>query len=191
MIYVVRHGETDWNVEGRIQGQSETFLTPKGIKQAEELRDTLKGIAFDLAICSPLARAKDTCKIILGGDDLKVKYDSRLMERDFGEMTGVVDKFMSFWDSGKPREAKGLETIGEMEERIFPLMQEIVSEYSDKNVLIVAHQGPLFIIENFFGYAPADGNYMSHRLQGCGYRIYDPETKEKKEYGTSNTGLSG
>ena len=184
MIYVVRHGETDWNIEGRIQGQHETFLTPNGIKQAEGLHKLLKHIKFDAVFCSPLARAKDTCRIILGGHDESVVYDNALLERDFGEMVGKVDDFMSFWHLGKPRVAKGVESIKEMEQRIFPLMEKLVKEYHDKKVLLVCHQGPLFIMENFFGNASKDGDYKPLQVHGCGYRVYDGKTKQRiKESG--------
>ena len=172
MIYVVRHGETDWNVEGRIQGQSETYLTEKGVEQAKQLHEQLKHISFDAVFSSPLARAKDTCKIILGGNDKNVIYEDCLMERDFGEMVGKLDNFMSFWNLKKPRYAKGVESIDDMEKRIFPFLKKLMTEYKNKKVLVVAHQGPLFIIENFFGNAPKDGDYMPLRLQCCGYRVY-------------------
>lgn len=191
MIYAVRHGETDWNVEGRIQGQSETYLTPKGVKQAETLRNQLKDIRFDAVFCSPLARAKDTCKIILNGNDSEVQYEPFLMERDFGEMVGKIDNFMSFWDLRKSRTAKGVESIEEMKKRIFPFMQKVISQFKGKNVLLVCHQGPLFIMESFFGYEPKDGDYMPLRLHGCGYRVYDETTGKRTEYGTNDTGQSG
>ena len=189
MIYVVRHGKTDWNVAGRIQGQTETYLTNEGVQQARDLQKELAHIQFDVAFCSPLARAKDTCKIILDGKDMVIKFENCLMERDFGEMVGKVDNFMSFWNLKKPRTAKGLESITDMEKRIFPFLKKLVVDYNGKNVLIVAHQGPLFIIENFFGYAPKDGDYLPLRLRGCGYRTYNDATGERKEYGTDETGL--
>ena len=185
MIYAVRHGETDWNVEGRIQGQSETFLTPKGIEQAKELREQLKHISFDAVFSSPLARTKDTCKIILGDRDENVIYEPALMERGFGEMVGKIDNFMTFWDLKKPRVAEGVESIEDMERRIFPFIRKLVEEYHDKKVLLVTHQGPLFIMENYFGNAPKDGDYMPLKLQGCGYYVYDAKTKKKtKQVGT-------
>ena len=190
MIYAVRHGETDWNAEGKIQGQSETNLTQKGIAQAEGLREEFKDIKFDAVFCSPLVRTKDTCKIIVG-DNININYEPCLMERDFGVMTGKVDNFMLFWNLKKPKTAKNLETIEEMEKRIFPFMEGIVNKYAGKNVLIVTHQGPLFIMENFFGYKPDDGNYLLHFLHGGGYRIYNEKTKEKTEYGLNPTGFSG
>ena len=190
MIYVIRHGETDWNVLGKIQGQHDTHLTPTGIKQAERLREELKDIPFSAVFCSPLARTRDTCKIILKDRKIKTNYEPCLMERDFGEMVGKTDNFMSFWNAQKPRTAKGVESIREMETRIFPLMKKVVANPKG-NVLIVTHQGPLFIIENFFGYAPADGDYKSNMLDSCGYRIYDQNTFEKTEFWVNKEELSG
>ena len=190
MIYAARHGETTWNLEGRIQGRSESFLTPKGIAQAQALGEQLKDISFDAAFCSPLARAKDTCDIILGEGSLKAVCEPALIEQDFGEVTGTIDSFMSFWNLKKPRTAKGMESLDKMERRIFPFIQKLVDEYQDKNVLVVTHQGPLFIFENFFGNAPADGDYAPLRLRGGGYRVYDAKTKKRvMQVGLSKSGL--
>ena len=178
--------------EGRIQGQSETYLTPKGIKQAKELHEQLKDVQFDVVFSSPLARAKDTCEIILGGDLSNVVFDPCLMERDLGEMVGKLDNFMTFWHTKKPRTAKGVESIQAMEQRIFPFIDKLIKDYKGKNVLIVTHQGTLFIFENYFGNAPKDGDYMPLRLHGCGYRIYDTvKMKKSKEQGQDSTGTSG
>jgi probable phosphoglycerate mutase len=176
----------------RIQGQHDTHLTQKGLQQAKTLHDKLQGVDFDAVFCSPLSRAKDTCKIILGNRAVETVYDPCLMERDFGELVGRVDNFMRFWQTQIPCHAKGVESIADMEKRIFPFMEKIVKDYKDKNVLIVAHQGTLFIIENFFGNAPKDGDYKPLRLEGCGYRVYDPKTMKKvDQQGQNDTGLSG
>ena len=63
-IYVVRHGQTNWNVKGKIQGKSDIELNEKGIEQAKELKELIKNYDINLIISSPLKRAKQTAEII-------------------------------------------------------------------------------------------------------------------------------
>lgn len=64
MIYIVRHGQTDWNLEGRYQGRTDIDLNETGIKQAEKIRQELKSVKFDKVFSSPLKRAYKTAQII-------------------------------------------------------------------------------------------------------------------------------
>ena len=66
-IYVTRHGQTDWNVQGKTQGRADIELNEVGIKQAKQTKEELKNIDIDLIICSPLKRAKKTAEIINEG----------------------------------------------------------------------------------------------------------------------------
>lgn len=63
-LYLVRHGQTNWNLEGRIQGQTNIPLNDKGRKQAQQAKEKLQNIPIDLIICSPLMRARETAEII-------------------------------------------------------------------------------------------------------------------------------
>ena len=92
LIYIVRHGETDANRNGILQGQIDNPLNKNGIKLAEITGDAMKGIKFDAAYSSPLVRAKLTARIILehsGNSGIPVFYDDRLMEVNVGEYEGV------------------------------------------------------------------------------------------------------
>ena len=66
-LYIIRHGETAWNVEGRLQGQSDTELNENGVRLAKVTAEGLKNIPFDLGISSPLRRAKHTAELVLAG----------------------------------------------------------------------------------------------------------------------------
>ena len=90
-IYVVRHGETRSNVEGRLQGQSNDELNESGVRLAAITGQGMRGIHFDECITSPLVRARDTAKLILqesGNGDTPVLYDDRLKEISFGIYEG-------------------------------------------------------------------------------------------------------
>ena len=97
-IYVTRHGQTDWNVQGKTQGRADIELNEVGIKQAKQTKEELKNIDIDLIICSPLKRAKKTAEIINEGRNIPIIFDDQIIERNFGEFEGEKIKFDEFWD---------------------------------------------------------------------------------------------
>ena len=89
-IYLFRHGETDWNRQRRLQGQSDVPLNTFGIELAVKTAKALEqeGLFFDRAFSSPLSRALETARILVGGQDIPLETDSRLMEMNFGAYEG-------------------------------------------------------------------------------------------------------
>ena len=83
-ILLTRHGQTEWNLLKKVQGKADIELNEKGVKQAEETRDSLKNEEIDLILCSPLKRAIQTAEIINQGRNIKMIIDERVSERDFG-----------------------------------------------------------------------------------------------------------
>ena len=87
-IYLVRHGETDWNKELRLQGWADISLNGRGREEAESLARELAGVHFDLAWCSDLDRAAETAEIILRDRGVPLSVDPRLREMGFGPIEG-------------------------------------------------------------------------------------------------------
>lgn len=83
-LYMIRHGQTEWNKEKRLQGRADIPLNAYGIQLAEETRDGLLGVRFDIAFTSPLKRAKKTAQILLEGQEVKLIEDERIIEIGFG-----------------------------------------------------------------------------------------------------------
>ena len=93
-IYLIRHGETEWNVQGRFQGRLDSVLTNTGVKQAEAIGRRLAGLdlSFDAFITSPLGRTRQTAAIIAGLARLPaVQWDDRLAEVSLGSWDGLTD----------------------------------------------------------------------------------------------------
>ena len=93
-IYLIRHGETEWNLQGRFQGRLDSVLTNTGVKQAEAIGRRLAGldISFDAFITSPLGRTRQTAAIIAGLARLPaVQWDDRLAEVSLGSWDGLTD----------------------------------------------------------------------------------------------------
>ena len=85
-LYIIRHGETEWNVQKRLQGVSDTNLNEKGIEMAKQTAEALKEIPFACCFTSPLKRAKDTAMYILRDRQVPVYEDARIREISFWRM---------------------------------------------------------------------------------------------------------
>ncbi len=143
MVVFVRHGKTDWNDKGLLQGRDNIPLNNQGIAQAKsagyELAKALEGndFSFDKIITSPLSRARVTADIIssaLGG--VKVIEDERLTERDFGELSGKKYDFSSRVVL-EDVENTTVEAVDSIIKRVNALIKESIK--STENVMIVTH----------------------------------------------------
>ena len=136
-ILFIRHGETDWNVEKRIQGQTDIPLNEKGIKQAGDCARALKNSHYDLIISSPLLRALSTAKIINKQTKLPLLVNDAFKERSFGEAEG-----MSLTELNRlypKRNYPKMETRLRLNKRIIEAINYILVTYPNKNIIIVAH----------------------------------------------------
>ena len=150
MLYIIRHGKTDWNALHRLQGRTDVPLNDEGRRMAEEARDAYRDVHFDICFCSPLSRARETAEILLRGRDVPVLTDDRLAEMGFGSYEGLENSFQipdcpinvlfrspEKYDS-PPGGAESLDELFErtgafLRERAEPLLKE------GKDVLIVGH----------------------------------------------------
>lgn len=150
-IYFVRHGETIWNKEKKIQGQSDIPLNKYGKELGYITADALKDIPFDIVYSSPLIRAKETAEILVKNRNLDIHEDHRLREMSFGEGEGEslpeihAHPEMKLHDfihnPGKYTPPAGGETFEELYDRCKNFIEEIIipSERKYKTMLIVGH----------------------------------------------------
>ncbi|MGN0164897.1 MAG: histidine phosphatase family protein [Lachnospiraceae bacterium] len=89
MLYLIRHGITEWNKIHKLQGRMDIPLAKEGREMARKACEQYKDINFDVVFCSPLVRAKETAEYILAGRNLPIIYDDRLMEICFGDYEGT------------------------------------------------------------------------------------------------------
>jgi len=89
LIYVIRHGETSWNVLRKLQGHQGADLDEKGVRLAEITGEALKVVPFDICYTSPLIRARHTAEILLKGREIPIILEPRIMEIGFGEWEGL------------------------------------------------------------------------------------------------------
>ncbi len=171
MIYFVRHGQTDWNKIGRIQGHIDMELNNLGIEQALIVKEKLKGVKFDKVFSSPLKRAFKTAQLIYDGE---IVADNRLIERYNGELEGKLNSEIKVWPNfNDPEETLyGIESLNSFRNRIKDFIDEIVTKYKNKNVLVVTHAGFCIYARCYFEGEPKDNNYENYKLKNCEVLAY-------------------
>lgn len=147
-LYIVRHGETEWNKEDRIQGRLDSSLTAKGKAYARLLSERLSDKEFDHIISSPSERTVETAQLIKGNKNIQLVTDERIMEMHMGPWQGMkkteiralypneYDDFMNKPDRYRNKDA---ESFVDMHKRATDFLNEIRSRKIDGNLLIVTH----------------------------------------------------
>jgi broad specificity phosphatase PhoE len=149
LLYLLRHGETAWNAERRIQGVSQQPLNDIGAAQARALIPAFKGRPVEVVYTSPLPRARETADILaegLGG--LPVREEPGLAELDQGGLEGMViphikDHYNAFWTEWRdhPADARppGGETLPELQDRAWAAVEDIRARHPEGMVAAVSH----------------------------------------------------
>ncbi len=176
-LIVTRHGQTNWNKEGKVQGHIDIELNEEGKNQALIVKDLLKDEPIDLILCSPLKRAKETAKIIKGDRDILVIYVNDLIERDFGEFEGLTAKdfdLEGFYKLHTNQQYEKAETSNEFIHRVFECLRKIKKDYKNyQNVLIVTHAGVTAAIDCYFYGTIYVDNMRDHVLKNCEVKKYE------------------
>lgn len=149
---VVRHGETRWNVEARIQGQKDSALTAEGVAQAQALAQRLAGESFDRIISSDLGRAHDTARNIATACGLGIALDPRLRERHFGECEGLTYEEADALHPGAFSRVRstdpdfvvpGGESRRQFHARVVAGFEALARAHPDETLVVVTHGGVL------------------------------------------------
>ena len=147
-VYIIRHGETAWNVQKRLQGVSDTELNEKGIQMAKLTAEALKDVPFDCCFTSPLKRAKDTSLYILKDRQVPIYEDARIREISFGEWEGRESALLPqemlnnfFHHTEQYRAPEGGEELTEACERARDFWEEFSAreDLQEKTILVTAH----------------------------------------------------
>lgn len=143
-LYFTRHGQTDWNIERRLQGKSDIPLNATGIAQAKKTKEALQEIRIDKIYTSPLMRAKKTAELINEGRNITIYEEKRLMERGFGIYEGKLRKdilISDIWVSSDIPLSAGGEDTNSFFKRVEEFLDEIIEESQMSNLLLVSHGG--------------------------------------------------
>ncbi len=174
-LYVVRHGETIWNAENRVQGVSDIPLTDKGRLDATLQKDFVKSLDIDVVISSPLDRAIETAKL-LTDNKLPINTDDRIKERDWGLNEGAnideVDRW-DCWDVILNTRVQNIESIQDFMYRVSSFLEDIKVRYKDKKVLLVTHSAVIRVIHYLLGTIPEDGDLSKIDIPNLRIMEYD------------------
>ncbi len=147
-LYLVRHGETVWNVEKRMQGRLDSPLTKTGRRNVDRLAEKLRSYEFDAIISSPTGRAYKTAQIIRQNRTVNVEKEDRLMEIDLGNWEGLTStrirntedgQYSNFWKKPHLFFPKKGESFFDLQKRVLPFIKSLLHAYRGKVILIVTH----------------------------------------------------
>ncbi|MBQ8527987.1 MAG: histidine phosphatase family protein [Lachnospiraceae bacterium] len=151
ILYVIRHGETEWNKVKRLQGQTDIPLAEEGIRLARETGEGMKHLPMDLVISSPLTRAVQTAQLLTEGRDIPILTDERIIEISFGDWEGecILDsevlpqdfRKLFYEDPLRCMCPPGGETFDQVRKRTGVFYQSLLENpsYKDKHILISTH----------------------------------------------------
>ena len=163
-LILIRHGETDWNVEGRYQGQADPPLNARGEAQARRLAEELQGVDMDVLYASPLRRALQTARVIAERLKLPLHTEPRLMEIHLGEWQGllwyeIADRYPDLfrrwqtepWEVAPP----GGESLAQVQSRVYAAVDDILARHQGQCVGLVTHRLPIALLKiRYQGFGP-------------------------------------
>ncbi|TCT17224.1 putative phosphoglycerate mutase [Natranaerovirga pectinivora] len=158
-LYITRHGQTEWNVEGRLQGQKDSKLTELGESQAIWLGESLKDVEIDIIISSSSGRAMKTAELIRGNRDIEIMSNDNLREIHLGEWEGQLhleiekhspDEQKNFWNFPHLYKIKDGETFQQVFDRVTNEIERVLLDFQGKNILVVTHAVVLKSLITYF-----------------------------------------
>ncbi|MCQ2494600.1 MAG: histidine phosphatase family protein [Lachnospiraceae bacterium] len=149
MLYIIRHGKTDWNEIHKLQGRTDIPLNEEGRQMARDAAKEYGDIHFDVCFCSPLCRARETAELLLEGRNVPIVIDERLKEMSFGIYEGVENSFaigdcpvnVLFQHPEEYSPVPEGESLDELYARTGEFLREVVNPLLEegKDVVIVGH----------------------------------------------------
>ncbi|MGJ8690687.1 MAG: histidine phosphatase family protein [Gammaproteobacteria bacterium] len=147
-VHLIRHGETNWNKEKRVQGHSESTLTPQGQQQARDLAPTLRQHPITKVYCSSSIRTRQTCELLFSNNPIETLYNDELREIYLGPWEGKLqseirslypEQFENFFHAPEQFAQLEAETFEEVQQRGLKMLKQILSDDSAQEVAIVSH----------------------------------------------------
>ncbi|MBG9735487.1 histidine phosphatase family protein [Paenibacillus alvei] len=169
-LYIVRHGETEWNVERRMQGHMDSPLTTLGVSQAQWLGEAMKDTPIDCIYASSSGRTDMTARLIRGERDIPMISSDALKEIHLGDWEGQLaaelertypEQFEAFWYEPAAYKSENGETFEELRNRVLPYVQSIIADNPGKSILVVTHT---VVVKTLMA-------YFEHRLPEA---LWDP-----------------
>ena len=158
-VYLTRHGQTEWNVQQRMQGHQDSALTPLGVQQAQWLGRGLQEVQLDAVYASSSPRTLRTAELILGERMIPVTACDEFKELCMGSWEGCEssaikqsdpEQFRYFWEEPGKFSVEGSETFAAVQERALNKLREIVDRHEGQTLLIVTHTVVIKVLMAYF-----------------------------------------
>ncbi len=179
-IHLFRHGQTDWNAERRIQGQSESRLTELGIDQARALRARIEHLHFDHVFCSSSLRTRETAEHAFAHWTHTINYMDAFREIDLGPWEGKLyaeieieqpHSYRHFWEQPHLFQVDGAETFAQLQQRGLNALHQIKSELQDGHVAVVSHGALIKSLLCHFQNQPLSNLWAPPAMHNCAHSI--------------------
>jgi len=200
-VVTLRHGETAWNREGRMQGWAPVPLNDRGREQATAAGEWLADqYAFDAVYSSDLERTRETTERVLAAfdDPPTPSYERAWRERDVGVYQGLTyetmeEQYPTFALGKTAAESAaavpdGGESLDDMFERVTARFQELCAAHGDETLLVVAHGGPIYMLTGYAKGLPIRDAVLDHSQDNCGATAFEHADGETRVVAESVTG---
>ena len=175
-ITLVRHAETEWNYENKLQGRQNMELNDRGIRQAKKLKEKISNLSYDYCYMSPLIRTVQTA-IILIGERVETIPDKRLVERYLGELEGKSRDLYDvhkYWDYNLNSNDLGVEPVQDIFKRCEDFLDYIKNKYDDDaSIMIVSHGAPIRALHHILSNSDRNSDLLEIKIPNCFYREYE------------------
>ncbi|MDP5274329.1 histidine phosphatase family protein [Chengkuizengella axinellae] len=158
-LYITRHGQTEWNLEKRMQGHKDSPLTPLGIQQAQWLGQSLSDTDIDVIYASSSGRTRKTAELVKNKRDIEIIPSDILREINMGLWEGQIisdleqkypEQHNAFWKTPHLYESFEGESFHDLHDRVIPYLKDILSKHRGQTILIVTHGLTLKTIMSYF-----------------------------------------
>lgn len=173
-LYVLRHGETNENINHIMQGNMDTVLNETGKQQAISIRKKVEDANINVVISSPKTRTLQTAQ--LAAPNITIIEDDRLLSRNHGEFQGMKRteiNLKDYWNIKLNKQYEKAECMGSLFNRVSSLLSDISIKYGDSNVLIVTHSGITRVLYYYFNGFPEDGDLTEYESTNCSFEQYE------------------
>lgn len=158
-IFLIRHGETQWNTEGRFQGRMDSPLTALGLQQAKLAAERMRDYPLDAAYCSPRLRARRTAERILAERSVPLTELDALSEIHLGALEGqnkesltedLQQAFHQFWHQPEQYQSPGGESLQHVQHRMVRAIETLAQRHQGQQILLISHGAAIKLALNYF-----------------------------------------
>lgn len=174
-ITLVRHGQTDDNLNGIMQGRRNVLMNDTGRRQCQMLRMKLDNMHFDYCYMSPLTRTVETAMILIG-DKVEMIPDQRILEREMGELDGKPREMYNaykYWDYDLNKDDFGVEPVQSVIKRCEEFLNYLKDKYTDESILIVTHQAPYRALKTLITKKELKGSLLDGMINNCACETFE------------------